>query len=166
MKLPWKPRPARIRAQYVPRPKLTFVEKLVAKIQAGAPDECWPWIGARSKRGSPRIRLPGPATSGNATRAWYEMKVQTIPEHLKVVRTCTTVGCMNPAHLGLDTTGSRAGAPRGEAHGRSKLKAEDIPEIRRRLAKGESHSKIAADYDVTSGPIGQIATGRAWGWVA
>lgn len=58
------------------------------------------------------------------------------------------------------------GGPRisaaGSKNGRSKLKAGDIPEIRRRLAVGETPYAIAKAYDVDAKAIRQIAQGATW----
>ena len=54
---------------------------------------------------------------------------------------------------------------RGERHGCAKLTAGDVHEIRRRIAAGDSHSAIAADYPISKSMVSRIRTGRAWGHV-
>lgn len=43
-----------------------------------------------------------------------------------------------------------------------KLQPGDVPRIKRRLLDGELQSRIAADYDVNSGRISEINTGKTF----
>lgn len=51
--------------------------------------------------------------------------------------------------------------PVGEDHHGAKLKAADIPNIRRRLA-AEGPSAVARDYGVSDATIRQVRDGRSW----
>ena len=51
---------------------------------------------------------------------------------------------------------------RGSEHGQAKLKEEDIPVIRQRLARGESQRVIALSYDVHQVTISNVKLGRSW----
>lgn len=57
------------------------------------------------------------------------------------------------------------GAVRGEAHGRAKVTEAEVREIIRRCAAGEFHRVVAADYGVARCTVGQIASGKYWGWL-
>ena len=50
----------------------------------------------------------------------------------------------------------------GEEHHRAKLTNDDVLEIRRRAANGESHRVIAEDFPVIMDTISQIAKRRKW----
>lgn len=54
---------------------------------------------------------------------------------------------------------------RGQRHPKVKLTAEQVIVIKRRLALGDLASKIALEFNVTSGAIGGIKSGKNWGWV-
>ena len=41
-----------------------------------------------------------------------------------------------------------------------KIRPEDVPQIKRRILRGEFLNRIAADYDVNPGRISEIKTGR------
>ena len=56
-------------------------------------------------------------------------------------------------------------ALRGRENGFSKLDETQVCKIKRRIARGDSYKKIAADFQVCLGTIGHIATGRNWGWL-
>ena len=50
----------------------------------------------------------------------------------------------------------------GERNGSAKLKDAQIPEIRRRLAAGESQRSLAREYGVNHGTIGCLQHGKTW----
>lgn len=80
----------------------------------------------------------------------------------------------NPAHnniLNLRWDTKKANAedcirhgrrPRGEEHGRAKIRASDVPEIRRLVSTGRSKASIGRTYGVSAQQIRQIATRRQW----
>lgn len=51
---------------------------------------------------------------------------------------------------------------RGERHGNHKLTSEQVLEIRRRYANGESQRSLAGAFGVTRGAIGSCVTGQNW----
>ena len=50
----------------------------------------------------------------------------------------------------------------GSLNHAARLAETDIPAIRARLAKGERHEDIAADYGVHRATISQVARGFTW----
>lgn len=52
--------------------------------------------------------------------------------------------------------------PRGEQRINARLRDQDIPVIRERIAAGHTDTEIAHDYGVSSGTIHSVRTGRAW----
>lgn len=50
----------------------------------------------------------------------------------------------------------------GETHYASKLNAEKVREIRRRVAGGEMHKTVAADFGVNRQQVTKIVNGQAW----
>jgi hypothetical protein len=53
---------------------------------------------------------------------------------------------------------------RGQRHGLSKLKDEQVIEIKRRLVNGQSARSLAKEYEVSQTTIGDIKKGRRWVW--
>lgn len=51
---------------------------------------------------------------------------------------------------------------KGEKNGHSKLKASDIPEIKKRYRAGESQVAIGKDYRVCNSTISDVILGRSW----
>lgn len=54
---------------------------------------------------------------------------------------------------------------RGERQGLSRLKDDQVREIKRRLANGEKGAVIGRDYGVSRFLISAIKTGASWGWL-
>lgn len=59
----------------------------------------------------------------------------------------------------------RVGRPRGESHWSSKLKELEVMAIHSRLELGEKVSMLAKEYGVNRRIIGNIKSGRTWGWL-
>jgi hypothetical protein len=55
---------------------------------------------------------------------------------------------------------------KGDKNGRARIRAADIPEIRRLIAAEAPLVQIAALYGVRPETIGAIKSGRNWGWLA
>lgn len=53
-------------------------------------------------------------------------------------------------------------AHKGKQHHNAKLRPEDVREIRRRLAKGESYRAVSFSFPVQHSSIYRIAKGRTW----
>jgi len=64
-----------------------------------------------------------------------------------------------------DVLGYRGKGIRGEAHGMTKLTESDVREIRRRLAAGESQTKLSAVFGVSRENIYCIAHRKSWAWL-
>jgi len=88
-----------------------------------------------------------------------------VPEDLQVNHRCGrgSNGCADPRHLYAGTQAQniedtrRHGTPIGR---RRSLDDQQVAEIRRRLAAGESSASIARDYPVSKGTIDNVRTRR------
>lgn len=72
-------------------------ERLWAKLQRGAADECWPWIGAKNAQGAGVFWLRGKDTS--ARRAAYVLTVRELDHDEAIESLCRTIACCNPLHM-------------------------------------------------------------------
>lgn len=68
-------------------------------VVVGGPDECWPWLGARNKRGGHGVAYIGHQRSMAAHRAVYQLVIGPIPRELVTDHLCRNPWCVNPAHI-------------------------------------------------------------------
>lgn len=72
-----------------------------ARVQIGAPDACWFWIGStrRSGGGIFNLTVDGRPSQFLAHRAAYELTHGPIPAGSTVTQSCGHAQCVNPLHL-------------------------------------------------------------------
>lgn len=150
--------------------------------RSGDDDACWLWQGGTGHYGYGRIRLKG--YSRLAHRAAWQITHGAIPAGLYVCHSCDVPACVNPNHLFLGTSaentndaarkgrmakGARNGkythpeaTPRGEAHGRAILSAEQVTEIRARSSEGMSMLALARLYAISKRTIFDVVHRRTW----
>lgn len=73
-------------------------QRIMARVQVGSDNECWPWLGVVGPHGYGAFRHDG---TGNlrAHRFVYELKVGTIPAGKVLDHICHNRVCVNPHHL-------------------------------------------------------------------
>lgn len=153
-------------------------ERLWSRVDIRGEDECWEWTASRSTNGYGMFKMYPPEapkpTSTNASRAAYILHHGEEPkEH--VLHHCDNPLCCNPNHLYIGThtdnmrdkkRRGRAPGLKGDNNGNSKLKAEDVREIRRFYETGDySKAELARMFGVTSTTVSHIITRRTWAHV-
>lgn len=151
--------------------------------KSGGAEACWPWKGCRNPAG---YGIHGIGRKGKpialSHRTAWELTNGQPPGELLVCHKCDNPPCCNPAHLFLGTAldntidmtlKRRNGAyvkpdrvPRGERHGRSKLTADQVREIRSLRDSGLPHHEIGRRFDVTGITVSRIFRGKNWTSVA
>lgn len=151
---------------------------------------CWVWTAKLGWGGYGAFFIDG--TYHAAHRVSWVLAYGSIPDDLLCLHKCDWRSCIRPDHLFLgsdadnaadrDAKGrTRSPGPmnpprgdghwsrlrpeqraRGSGHGRSKLREEQVVEIRRRGANGEEHLAIAQDYGVTRATVSLILERRTW----
>lgn len=152
--------------------------------KSGGPDACWPWKLAIDK-GSGYGRTFFEGTHVNAHRAAWQLIHGLINDPLVLVcHRCDNRKCCNPSHLFLGSTtdnirdaAQKGRMPkstrhwsskhpeyrvRGEQHGQSKLKVDDVRWIKRLLLKGVLRKTIAEKFGVSQSAIFDIAHEKTW----
>lgn len=140
----------------------SVLERFLAKVERRGPDECWPWLAAKSPTGYGVFGWDERA----AHRAAYRLLVGPIPDGLIIRHTCDNPSCVNPAHLLTGTTADNARDAmerhrniRGDTHPNRKLSEAKVAEI---LKSDEPSAVLAARYGVSETVIQLVRRGRTW----
>ena len=143
--------------------------KFWSRVDKRGPDDCWPWMGARTVKGYGIINING--KSYRAHRISYQIHTGKKPENF-VCHTCDNPSCVNPAHLFDGTPQSNMddmiakGRDRkalGEDVPAAKLTEDDVIAIRAQYAAGgHTHRSLAADYGLNHRTIGRMIKQEAW----
>lgn len=68
-----------------------------AKVDIGPPDQCWPWLGKRTKSDYGQFWHQG--RPHQPSRIALALALGTLPEGQWALHTCDNRPCCNPAHL-------------------------------------------------------------------
>lgn len=142
------------------------------KVDRRGPDDCWEWTASTLAGGYGQFYMSPDRPTTYAHRVSWEIHNGAIPDGKYVCHHCDNRLCVNPNHLFIGThlenmqDAARKGRMikepmTGESNGRAKLKASDIPQIRR-LVKSHTQAKVAAMYGVSHQLISRIARKRCW----
>lgn len=133
---------------------------------------CWLWMGSRDGGGYGLIGSGG--ENGRllkAHRVAWEIVNGPIPEDMVVMHKCDTPSCVRPDHLQLGTVAEnnadrkskgRNASTAGERHPLTKLTNADVRNIRERLSRNETQTRIAKDYSISQSAVSAIKTGITW----
>lgn len=126
-------------------------------------DGCWLWTGARVPSGYGSIGVDG--RQHGAHRISWAMANGSWPEGM-VLHRCGVHQCVRPDHLYVGTGSENSEDARrhgtlalGEGHGNTKVTDDQVAEMRRRYAAGDTQTAIAADFPVTQSQVSNIVRG-------
>jgi hypothetical protein len=130
---------------------------------------CWVWTRGRDVDGYGTIWRAG--TNAKAHRVSFEINGGSIPDGLFVCHKCDNPSCVNPDHLFLGTAlenkrdcvrKGRLSPPIGEAHGRARLTAKQVLDIRSRPAYRGLTVNLAKEFGVHHMTISLIRNRKKW----
>jgi hypothetical protein len=127
---------------------------------------CWNWIrgrkGKEAKAGGGYGCLKVGMRTVGAHAFSYERSRGKVPSGMQVAHQCHNTLCVNPAHLELQTNEQNQAAKAAAGRAPHRLTAEQVLEIRRRVAAGETQVRVAVDYDLKQGDVSHIVHGHYW----
>jgi hypothetical protein len=149
--------------------KCRFMDKVEINKETG----CWIWTGhIQRKKGGYGTFVPTGERSGLAHRSSYRLFKGDIQKDSHVLHSCDNTICVSPNHLRLGNAlenskekiekGRANNSFPGEKSSQSKLKEQNIHEIRELRASGKSYAAIGKIYNVTPELISMIIRGKAW----
>lgn len=134
---------------------------------------CWFWIRSISTMGYGQLTVDG--RTRFAHRISYKLFLNKSLGELHVCHRCDNPRCINPEHLFLGTRSdnmqdaSKKGRINnpiislpGEKNPMSKLKVEDVEEIKIRCNGSETQKEIANDFGISQSQVSYINTGKRW----
>ena len=129
---------------------------------------CRLWKGWKDEGGYAKIFYKDRDWKGH--RLLYALANNYWPEdHEKANHDCDQPLCVNPDHIYMGSQADnmrdmreRGRMPVGEDRPNSKLKARDIPRIRRLAAEGVGRQKIADMFNVGRTTINDVVNRRTW----
>lgn len=150
------------------------IAKFLSKIQVGHPDECWPYKGKPGKSGYGRYSIYSdqqhPIIKLLPNRLAFFLHWKIDPEGWCVCHECDNPICCNWHHLfiGTQNDNSKDRVRKGrQAHGNSvrkvggtKLRADQVREIRRRACEG--HVLLAKEFGLQATYMKKVITGELW----
>lgn len=153
--------------KHAPRSSQPLADRLWAKVMktSDADDECWPWTGARIKKGYGNVFLGtvnGKKKFGTSSRVVWEVTFGPIPDGFDVCHSCDNPPCCRPKHLFLGTRAENLAdmirKKRDVDRWNAKLTPENVLAIRSALSS-ETQSSIARRFGVSYGIVHRLAQG-------
>lgn len=154
------------------KPRKSLASRFWGKVRKGV--RCWEWTGALV-RGYGQLHVGVGRPPVRAHRVSWVLHYGRIPDGLHVLHKCDNPKCVRPTHLFLGTAlvnaqdrkakgrGKAVGPGKGEAHHSAKLTGQDVLDIRKRLAAGESGKELAKEYGIAGSTVSNLRTGKRWG---
>lgn len=161
-----------MRRVYKRRP---LADRFWEKVRRADGDSCWEWTGATMQGGYGKIHSGGlDGRLIGAHRASWELANGPVPSGMYICHSCDHPPCVRPDHLFIGTPTEnfqdmrrkgRWAAANGSAHGRAKIVAHDVVDIRSLHAFGARVKDLATAFGLTPQGICSVLFGYSWGHV-
>jgi hypothetical protein len=140
------------------------IELFWSLVANGDPDECWEWLGKKTRDGYGSLKRNGVALS--AHRVGYEISTGDSAIGFVIMHTCDNKACVNPRHLKKGT--HKENMEDMVAKGRQGLQlqkrrfipASQVLDIRRNYLLGESKHSLARRHRTSTSVIRDLVSGK------
>lgn len=148
--------------------------RFAAYAGAGAPNECWPWLGPKLKKDGRGTLCVGRKGSVTAPRmAWFVQHGEWPQDGVFVCHSCDNPNCINPAHLWLGSCldNTRDAAQKGllkipigigESNSFAKLTVEGISQAAEWRRQGLTITAIGVRLGVSRSTISAVFRRKSW----
>ena len=143
-------------------------QRFWSKVNKKGPEQCWEWTAGKFKQGYGQFSLKGKTSySHRLSAAMSGLDI----EGLVVRHKCDNPSCVNPNHLEAGSyqdnmndrsLRGRCNSQVGEAHHNSILNDDLVTEIRERVSKGETQTKIASELGVSTYTVNKVVLRKTW----
>jgi hypothetical protein len=153
----------------------SVVRRFWNKVIVDSSDRCWEWSASKKERGYGRLGINGNGDQVVSHRVSWTIHYGEIPDGLHVLHHCDNPSCVNPSHLFLGTHADnmndmakkhRAVGHRGESNSNSKLKENEVIEIRKIYDLNEHKygltKRLSMAYNIPIGTMSKIVNRRTW----
>ncbi len=125
---------------------------------------CWLWTGAKDSRGYGKVGIGGGKKTVPAHRLLWEWEHGPIQAGLFLLHRCDNPSCVRPDHLlpGNAADNIRDCVVKGRKNPHTKLTADQVREIRRRCAAGESQCSVARLFSLCQPTVHGIVHRKLW----
>lgn len=150
--------------------RLSVSDRFWNKVQRGGPDDCWPWLGAKTTWGHGMFWVSAVRKRQSAHAIALELSSGIVrPEGMHCCHRCDNPECCNPAHLYYGTPAqnssdmvTRSRNARGSHKVNALLSEAQVIEIRARYFAGETAASLASEFGIQPGHLSNITRGRMW----
>jgi hypothetical protein len=126
---------------------------------------CWLWTGSLDTGGYGMF-WPSSRQAVHAHRFAWLLTNGEFDRRLDVLHECDNPRCVRPSHLFLGTEhDNMMDMARKGRHGSAKLSKEQVRDVRRRVAAGESQRSVARDLGVSPAAICNLLKGKSYAHV-
>jgi len=138
--------------------------------RSGGPEACWPWMGAKrtlSRYGAGAYGIF--RRRGHVVYAHREALERSLGRPLAAgeiaMHHCDNPPCCNPAHLSAGTKADNSADMARKGRSTAGLTVEQVVEIKRALAGGQSKRSLGREYGVSQFAIQSIGRGRTYRYI-
>lgn len=158
-------------ARYGPKPRLAE-ERFWDHVEAGSPDGCWEWAGAKVHGyGFLRGGIGRPRWVKAHRLSWEIAHGEPVPEGRQVLHHCDNPPCVNPAHLYVGgyaenmrdrAVRDRGKEQRGSSNTNAKVSDADVAAIRETIKTGRSQAEVGRMFGLSQPQVSRIVRGVSW----